>query len=53
MSGLGEYKGLLLLGIVTFCAVCVIQFISTLVFGQGEYNDLLSAGKIYFFRNSK
>lgn len=34
---LAEYSGMLLLAVVTFLAVCIIQYISTVIFGQGEF----------------
>ncbi|MFZ5652056.1 MAG: hypothetical protein ACOY4I_14565 [Bacillota bacterium] len=34
---LAEYSGMLLLAVVAFLAVCIIQYISTAIFGQGEF----------------
>lgn len=40
ISGLvTENFQMLLLAVVTFCLVCIIHFVSTMVFGQGEFAD--------------
>lgn len=44
---LAEYSGLFLLAVVTFLAFCIIQYISTLLFGQGEFTgDGSGYGKV-------
>lgn len=47
ISGLvTENFQMLLLAVVTFCLVCIIQFVSTMVFGQGEFADGSMAGPV-------
>jgi len=47
ISGLvTENFQMLLLAFVTFCLVCIIQFVSTLVFGQGEFADGSLSGAV-------
>lgn len=47
-SVITEYKDLLLLAAVTFCALCIIHFFSTMIFHPGEWGSLFYTGETTF-----